>query len=137
MIKVLAVDDCCIDLQILANTLKSEPLIELYSTKDSNVAFNMAKKIMPDLIILDVMMTETDGLTVREQLKNDADTMGIPIIFLSSMGENEQPSRFIGCYEFMQKPFNSEKLIKSIKDNRALNAIDMAITEINKMRCAS
>ena len=137
MIKVLAVDDCCIDLQILANTLKSEPLIELYSTKDSNVAFNMAKEIKPDLIILDVMMTETDGLTVREQLKNDEETMSIPIIFLSSMSENEQPSRFIGCYEFMQKPFNSEKLIKSIKDNRALNAIDMAITEINKMRCAN
>ena len=62
-----------------------------FSDIDSEVAIggleglNKAKKILPDLILLDIMMPEPDGMEVLEKLKEDPDTKNIPVVILTNL----------------------------------------------------
>lgn len=81
--------------------------------KDGMEAICVAKKEKPDLIILDVMMPKMSGFDVAAVLRNDPDTMGIPIIILSIIEDRERGYR-IGIDSYFTKPVDSEKLLNEI-----------------------
>lgn len=77
---------------------------------------NMAKKIVPDLIISDIMMPEMDGLQMLEHLKSDAATSHIPVILLSARQsiESQVEGLHYGADYYIAKPFNNNFLMASI-----------------------
>jgi CheY-like chemotaxis protein len=108
---VLVVDD---DPQI--RTLVARALSPAYSVKEASdglvAAEALATPPLPDLIILDIMMPNADGITFASAMKANADYRHLPIIFLtarSSPGDVIQGIR-LGARAYLTKPFKLEDL---------------------------
>jgi len=76
--------------------------------KDGNIGTAKAFKLMPDIVLCDIMMPDMDGYEVCRQLKGNPSTKDIPIILLTACSLDEQRARGYesGAEAFMQKPFN-------------------------------
>jgi len=78
----------------------------------------LVKKLMPDVIILDIMMPEMDGFKVLEKLKTSKDTISIPVIMLTAKADEESMLRAARLYneEYIIKPIEAEDLEAKISD---------------------
>ena len=123
--KILIVDDETRIRELLELRLSSEGY-EVIQAKDGEEGVMMAKKHLPDLILMDVMMPKMDGSEAVEELKEDAATQDIPVIFLTSMitKEEEENQAFgihldVKKHHFIAKPFDTPSLLAEIQ--KALN----------------
>lgn len=76
-------------------------------------AISAAKKIMPDLVILDVMMPMMNGFDAAAVLKNDPKTMKIPIVILSIIEDLERGYK-IGINRYLKKPIEADVLLNEV-----------------------
>src|SRR5262245_37463916 len=83
---ILAVDDSPVNLQILVRTLDGTGHRILAATTGQS-ALEIARRVHPDVILLDVMMPGMDGFEVCRAIKANVATHDIVIIFLSALGE--------------------------------------------------
>lgn len=114
---ILIVDDEPELLTILEKRLTSFGY-KVIKAKDGKSGFSMAKEEKPDLVILDMLMPDMDGDEVAEQLRECTETHEIPIIFLSCILTNQeenQHSYLLGDHVFMGKPYDPQKLLKTIE----------------------
>jgi two-component system alkaline phosphatase synthesis response regulator PhoP len=100
---------------LIALTLKFGGF-EVISTSNGIDAVAHAKEDDPDLIILDVRMPRMTGYEACRQLKADESTAGIPVVFLSARGqENEVKAGLeVGGVDYILKPFAPDKLIERV-----------------------
>lgn len=110
---ILVVDDEAPIRKLLRQQLEAEGYI-VKEAKDGWDAITQVRKQSPDLIILDVMMPQFSGFDVAAILKNNPETLGIPIIILSIVGEEERSYR-LGVDKYLTKPINTEVLLKEIR----------------------
>ena len=77
---------------------------------------NLAQNLQPDVILLDVMMPDMDGIDTLSQLKNNDQTNTIPVIFLTAKAQAEEKNQFqsLGVVDVITKPFNSMTLASQI-----------------------
>jgi CheY-like chemotaxis protein len=70
----------------------------------------------PDLILLDIMMPQMDGLEVLTRLRENSDTASIPVIFLTAMVHDEDLRRGykMGAKYYITKPFTSTQVLEGI-----------------------
>jgi phosphoserine phosphatase RsbU/P len=94
---------------------------ELFFARDGKEACDLAIKHLPDLIILDVIMPEMNGIEVTKILRKNEDTKQTPIIMLSAT-ESLKAAYEVGANDFISKPFNQYELL--IKVRSALNLVD-------------
>ncbi len=106
---ILLVDDNTANLQVLRDTL-DQPEHKLLIAKNGQTALAIARKALPSLILLDIMMPEMDGYEVCRQLKTGDDTRYIPVIFLTALAdaENEAKGLALGAVDYLTKPLNPE-----------------------------
>lgn len=93
---------------------------------------------IPELILLDIMLPEKSGLEIIEELKQEAKTKDIPIIFLTAKGSeiDKVKGLELGAEDYVTKPFGVLELLariktvlrRSQKDERILNVADLQIT---------
>lgn len=78
----------------------------------------MAKKEIPNLIILDVMMPSMDGFEVARRLAQMKETKHIPIIMLSSAAQFKHKMMGIesGAVDYITKPFDNDELIAKVEE---------------------
>ncbi|MEO6891548.1 MAG: response regulator, partial [Ktedonobacteraceae bacterium] len=76
-------------------------------------AFELATTTQPDVIILDLLLPDMEGLTVLEWLKNNTLTANIPVIILSTSDEDGQ-ERELGAVDYLSKPIKPETLLQRI-----------------------
>ena len=114
--KILLVDDEPDILEIISYTLKSDDYL-VYTAENGVKAVELAKKIKPDLIILDVMMPEMDGIEACEIIRNDSQIGNSLIVFLSARGEDySQIAGFkAGADDYITKPVKPKVLKSKIK----------------------
>jgi len=109
---ILIIDDSPLTVKILEDMLKTDYniLISFYGAD----GLEIAKRENPDLIILDVLMAPMDGYETCKRLKEDKNTNGIPVIFISGLSEMEDEKKGleIGAIDYITKPF-SEPIIKA------------------------
>src|SRR5574338_265507 len=81
---------------------------------DGKQALERAKSVRPDLIVLDIMMPEMDGLTVVQELRK---TSKVPVIMLTARGEDIDRivGLEVGADDYMAKPFNPRELVARVK----------------------
>lgn len=91
-----------------------------YRTKEfyeANNFFAYLAKDIPDLVILDLMLPDTDGLEICKRLRDDNRTMHIPIIMLTA--KNEEVDKIIGLElgadDYITKPFSPRELVARVK----------------------
>ena len=97
-------------------------------------ALEIARKTIPDLILLDILMPELDGLGVCEALKKDPETKDIPIIFLTSQKDNETILKGfeLGAVDYIIKPANKEETLARVKIQLELKRSRETIIEQNE-----
>ncbi|HEV2294235.1 MAG TPA: response regulator [Tepidisphaeraceae bacterium] len=86
---------------------------------DGASALAAVRAQVPSLIILDLMLPDTDGFEVARQLKSDETTASVPILMLTALDRDEQRKRGLeaGAVHYMTKPFDPEQLIEAIRSN--------------------
>jgi DNA-binding response OmpR family regulator len=111
--KILIVDDDISLIEILQYNLQEEGW-EIISANGGKQALDLLKNDTPDLIILDIMMPEMDGIEVCKTL---VDKYSIPIIMLSARGDvsDKVTCLNLGADDYLTKPFESEELVARIK----------------------
>jgi putative two-component system response regulator len=80
---LLVVDDDSANLMVLSHLLQAEYTI--YTAKDGVSAIQKAKKFLPDLILLDILMPGMDGYEVFSVLQQSERTKHIPVIFITGL----------------------------------------------------
>ncbi|MBI9086983.1 MAG: response regulator transcription factor [Desulfobacterales bacterium] len=114
--KILVVDDEEDILELVRYNLSREGFAVLGTTSGEE-AINVARKEIPDLIILDLMLPGIDGLDVTRRLKNDAKTQSIPVVMLTAKGEEADvvAGLELGADDYITKPFSPRILIARVK----------------------
>ncbi len=90
---------------------------EVLSACNGREGLEVARKEKPDLILLDMMMPEMDGLTMLSRLKNSSDIKHIPVIMLTAKAQSDdiaQASK-LGAFDYVVKPFTSQILLEKIR----------------------
>jgi len=103
---LLIVDDEHVNLSILTHILENDYVI--YTAVDGISAFEKAKELLPDLILLDIVMPGIDGYEVLKKLKNFEATKEIPVIYISGLNHNEEEKGLLhGAADYISKPFSA------------------------------
>jgi signal transduction histidine kinase/DNA-binding response OmpR family regulator/ligand-binding sensor domain-containing protein len=95
-----------------------EPLYAVVEAKDGQEGIRKAQKIVPDLIISDIMMPGVDGYELCAALKKDIKTSHVPIILLTAKATEENIIRGLetGADDYVTKPFSTKLLMARIKN---------------------
>jgi DNA-binding response OmpR family regulator len=90
---------------------------EVYLAEDGTSGLELARKIIPDVILLDWMLPGMDGLKVLTELKNDKTTEHIPVFMLTAKGMASDINRALdlGADDYITKPFNPRQLGELIR----------------------
>jgi CheY-like chemotaxis protein len=90
---------------------------EVFSASNGEEAVELAPKVNPDLILMDVRMPRMTGYEACKILKSDPDMKDIPVVFLSAKGqENEiQQGLASGAEDYLLKPFAPDQLTSRVK----------------------
>ncbi|MDO6428267.1 diguanylate cyclase [Thalassotalea sp. 1_MG-2023] len=106
-LKVLIVDDEKANRKILKELLQEQA--KIIFAKNGEQAIEFAKKHVPDLILLDVVMPDKSGFEVIEVIKNDPVTMATSVIFITGLANcNDEEKGFaLGGCDYIYKPFNT------------------------------
>ncbi|MFZ3131200.1 MAG: response regulator [Desulfosporosinus sp.] len=110
---VLVVDDDANIRILLRQELETAGYV-VTEAVDGIKAINKVKQSKPDLSLLDVRMPGMNGFDVAAVLKNDPETMNIPIVILSIIEDQERGYR-IGIDKYFTKPINTDNLLKEIE----------------------
>jgi len=115
--KILIADDDHALLTSLAVRLRSEGY-EVVCAQDGYQAVEQARRVGPDVIILDVHMPAGDGFTVQDRLDKMSDFAGTPVIYLT--GERSEHVRALveahGAFALLLKPFDTGDLLATVRE---------------------
>jgi two-component system alkaline phosphatase synthesis response regulator PhoP len=114
--KILIVDDEADIVKMLEYNLKKEGF-RVISALDGHAGLKAVEKQRPDIIILDLMLPEIDGLEVCRSLRQNRDTMAIPVIMLTAKSQEADKivGLELGADDYITKPFSPRELIARIK----------------------
>ena len=132
--KILLVDDEPNNLQLLGQILQDQ--YQLSFAKDGAKALDVAWKVKPDIILLDIMMPEMDGYETCRRLKADPETSKIPVIFVTAMGEMEDERRGfeVGGVDYITKPVSAPIVLARVSIHLALYDQNRILEEIVQQR---
>lgn len=142
--KLLVVDDQAVNIRVIYELFQES--CELFMARDGNQALALAKRVMPDLILLDVVMPGVSGYDVCRELKDDVSTRHIPVIFITGniTDADEMKGFALGAVDFIRKPINpvvtkarvrNHLLLKCQADKLAKIALTDGLTAVANRRC--
>jgi signal transduction histidine kinase/DNA-binding response OmpR family regulator len=121
---LLLVDDSATNLKVLRGLL--EPIgYRLTFALGGRQALERAKSARPDLILLDLMMPDLDGIAVCRTLKSDPTLADVPIMFLTASHELDKLVEAFdsGAVDYLTKPFQPPELLARIKNQLELKSL--------------
>jgi len=119
---ILITDDEKMNVDVLGGILS--PMYNLLISRNGTRAIALAREHTPDLILLDVLMPDMSGFEVITELKNDKDTINIPVIFITGLtsAEDEEKGFILGAVDYITKPF--KKAIVKARVNTHIRIVD-------------
>ena len=115
--KVLLVDDSATVLMVEKMILAKGPF-EIVTARDGLEAVAKSLTEKPDVILLDVMMPNLDGLSACAAIRAQPETAGIPIIMVTTRGEEQSIETAFrnGCTDYVTKPVNGLELLTKLQN---------------------
>lgn len=116
--KILVVEDEPAVLKLLMDQLSKEGFLVI-GAQNGKEGLETALKEIPDLILLDILMPEMDGMEMLERLRNNTVGAKVPVIFLSNLGETSKmlQSQKLGAVDYIIKTnFKLEDVMKAVKE---------------------
>jgi DNA-binding response OmpR family regulator len=115
--RVLVIDDEA-PIRLLCRVNLEAEGIDVLEAADGKSGLSLARAEHPDVVLLDVMMPGLDGWRVAEELLENDETRGIPIIFLTARAEFRDRARGldIGGVDYVTKPFNPLELAPLVRE---------------------
>ncbi|MBE3565579.1 MAG: response regulator transcription factor [Thermogemmatispora sp.] len=114
--KILVVDDEEVLVEAIAYSLEQEGY-QVLTALDGRAALELARRERPQLIILDIMLPEIDGLEVCRQLRREPATATTPIMLLTARGEeiDRVVGLEVGADDYVTKPFGRRELLARVR----------------------
>ncbi|MGE5496786.1 MAG: response regulator, partial [Syntrophothermus sp.] len=130
---ILIVDDAPENIDVLNDLLKT---YKRKATTKGAQALAIAKSAAPpDLILLDVMMPEIDGFEVCRLLKNDENTKNIPVIFMTSLADEENKVKGFrsGAVDYITKPIQAKEVLARVETHLKLYFLERQLKDTNQI----
>jgi DNA-binding response OmpR family regulator len=115
MKRILIVDDDLAILKALDITLRDAGYETETSTKNGEYVERSLRRRLPDLMILDILLSGHDGRDICKKVKNQEETKGIPVILISAHPNAEKTAFDAGADDFLAKPFNIDDLLAKVQ----------------------
>ena len=129
--KLLVVDDQPINVQLLKRKLEREGIhvLEAYSGIE---AIDVTLREKPDLIILDVMMPDMDGIEVCQRLQANEDTRTIPVIFITARTSKEGKLEGLGAgaVDYITKPIDLDETLARVQTHLRFVSINRELADL-------
>jgi phosphoserine phosphatase RsbU/P len=134
---ILIVDDTPTNLSLLTQMLAAEGYAIRAATSGPR-ALESARALPPDLILLDVRMPGLNGFEVCQELKSDARTREIPVIFISALDDIQDKVQGLrsGGVDYITKPFQLEEVLARTETHLAMRALQRKLEEANRKMTA-
>jgi PAS domain S-box-containing protein len=128
---ILYIEDDVANVQLVERLLVQRPNINVITSLLGSVGVEMAQEYRPDLILLDVHLTDLHGFEVLERLQGDSRTIDIPVVVLSADATTWQRRRFrnAGVYDYLSKPLNLQQLLDVIDQHVGARAVSQVIAD--------
>ena len=116
--KVLYIEDDLINLELIERLLALNKSLRLLTATRGDKGLEVARAERPDLILLDVHLTDMDGADVLRALRNDPATAGVPVVVVSAdaMGDQIERMRELGARAYVTKPIDIDELRRTIDE---------------------
>ncbi|MDR4306135.1 response regulator [Chelatococcus sambhunathii] len=113
---VLIVEDNELNMKLFHDLLEAHGYATI-ETRNGVEALELARKHMPDLILMDIQLPEVSGLDVTKWLKEDERTRPIPVIAVTAfaMKGDEERIRGGGCEAYLSKPISVSKFLETVR----------------------
>jgi CheY-like chemotaxis protein len=91
---------------------------EVMTATDGEEAVKMTAALRPDLIVMDIMLPKMDGLQATAEIRQNPETLYVPILVATGMGSAEERNRALasGCNGFVSKPYSFAELGNAIRE---------------------
>ncbi len=115
--KILVVDDEADVADLVAYNLKANGL-DVQTINDPMQSIGAARSMMPDLVILDVMMPEINGIQICRMLRADPKMKNVPVVFLTAKVEENDRVQGLetGADDYICKPFSTKELVLRVQN---------------------
>jgi PAS domain S-box-containing protein len=126
---VLYIEDDVANVQLVERLLMQRPNINLITSLLGGLGVELAQQYRPDLILLDVHLTDIHGFEVLERLQGNSRTIDIPVVVLSADATTWQRRRFrnAGVYDYLSKPLDLQQLLDVIDQHLGAGAASSVI----------
>lgn len=130
---ILVVDDQPINVQLLKRKLEREG-IRVFTAHNGVEALASITKEKPDLILLDVMMPDMDGIEVCQRLQASEDTRSIPIIFITARTNKESKLEglAVGAVDYITKPIDLDETMARVQTQLRFVTINREMVELQR-----
>src|SRR3954471_19526108 len=130
---ILVVDDQPINVQLLKRKLEREG-IRIATAFNGIEALDIVQKDKPDLILLDVVMPDMDGIEVCQRLHNSEDTRGIPIIFVTARTtkESKLEGLSVGAVDYITKPIDLDETLARVQTQLRFVTINRQLVDLTR-----
>ena len=130
---ILVVDDQPINVQLLKRKLEREG-IRIAAAYNGIEALEAVKREKPDLILLDVMMPDMDGIEVCERLQANDETRGVPVIFITA--RTTKASKLeglnVGAVDYITKPIDLDETLARVQTQLRFVAINRQMVDLQR-----
>jgi putative two-component system response regulator len=117
--RIVIVDDEPFNFMVLRKFLADEGYSDIQTTSDSTTAVETIRMAQPDLVILDVVMPQIDGIEILTVLKTDTALARIPVLILTATADAsvKKNALDIGATDFLNKPVDSNDLLPRVRNS--------------------
>jgi len=131
--KILVVDDQPINVQLLKRKLEREGL-SVIAAHNGMDALDIVAREHPELILLDVMMPDMDGIEVCQRLQAREDTRSIPVIFITARTSKEGKIEGLGAgaVDYITKPIDLDETYARVQTQLRFVAINREMTDLQR-----
>jgi CheY-like chemotaxis protein len=115
--RILVVEDNAWNARLIGDILESNSRFHILEASNGLEAMEVIRNNTPDLVLLDIMLPDKNGVEVLKEIKSDPAYQHIPVIALtaSASAELERQSVEAGCDAFMTKPFTKRGLLAVVE----------------------